>query len=627
MLQVLSVVLATLVLVAALVRLVYPPIYRDLLTIVVLIRLIFRVQKSIRAKELIIDQFESQVKVHPDKLFLRFQDECYTYSQGDFHSTKAARALVHLGVTAGDTIAILMTNQPAFIWLYLGIHKLGARAALINHHLKEESLVHSVKCCFPKLLIVGSGDGLPQRIASFRWKFDEALKIVFYDRPADMCDVTCFTEEMTETLGSSSMTPEPIPRSQREGVKYSDACAFIYTSGTTGLPKPAIITHKKTTLCSHSYNCIDFTSSDVLYLTLPLYHASALNLALLNVINTGASVVIREKFSASQFWKDCVRYDVTCFQYIGEMLRYLVNSPQVAEETQHCVRFAVGNGLRPDIWSKFQARFKVKNIFEFYGSTECPATVNNLFNVTGSVGRLSPLLSKVTKQILVKLETEKNQPYRNSEGRCQLAAPGENGLLLAQLTSQVKFDGYLGPAHHTSSRILKDVLEVGDFYVNTNDVFTMDHSYNLYFKDRIGDSFRWKGENVSTAEVSNIMNSLEFVEDTNVFGVEVPGCEGKAGMAAIHLKEAEKIDGDKIDGICELVKKKLPAYARPRFLRVQRQMSLTSTFKQQKTELAKQGYNPETVDEPLYYLDKKLDEFKPLDADVYQSIIEGKISI
>ncbi|KAK7011771.1 very long-chain acyl-CoA synthetase, partial [Biomphalaria glabrata] len=317
-------------------------------------------------------------------------------------------------------------------------------------------------------------------------------------------------------------------------------------------------------------------------------------------------------------------------------------------ENRHSVTKAIGNGLRQDIWTKFRRRFQIRHIYEFYGSTELPASCSNLFNVPGSVGRLSPLIRYFTNLILVRIDPNTNEPFRNQLGRCELIKTGEFGILLARLTDKVTFDGYLGPASDTSCRIIKDVLEVGDFYVKTDDVFTLDSHYNLYFKDRIGDSFRgvhleevypflayifiddlyrWKGENVSTAEVSNVMNAADFILDTNVFGVEIPGCEGKAGMAAINIKDNEDLDGSKISELGHLCREKLPGYARPRFLRVQQQMSLTSTFKQQKTDLVKDGFNPSTVREPLYYLDRSTDEYKPLADEIYQEIINGQLAM
>ncbi|GFR88905.1 very long-chain acyl-CoA synthetase [Elysia marginata] len=363
---------------------------------------------------------------------------------------------------------------------------------------------------------------------------------------------------MTQTSG------DPVTPNLRAGVKLSDPAAFIFTSGTTGLPKPAIITHKKMIICGHNYSPVGFSSEDVMYLTLPLYHASALNLALLNVITAGATVALREKFSVSQFWQDCVRHDVTCFQYIGEMLRYLVNTAPVPEETQHKVWAVVGNGLRSDIWAQFTQRFQVKHVFEFYGSTEVPATAINLFNIPGSVGRLSPLLSRLMNLILVKVDEVSGELYRKPDGTCEQITPGSYGVMLLKLTDRVQFDGYLGPAADTRKRIVQDVLEPGDFYVNTSDVFSLDSEYNLFFKDRIGDSYRWKGENVSTAEVSNVMNTASFVQDTNVFGVKVPGYEGKTGMAAINLKENQEVDSEKLEELSDLCRNKLPGYARPR---------------------------------------------------------------
>ncbi|CAG5125654.1 unnamed protein product [Candidula unifasciata] len=622
LLGLLSFFITTILVIATLLRIYYPPLWRDVYTIFVNISLLRAVKKAFASKEFIIDQFERQVLIKPQHPFIIFKDEIFTYSAVNQQANRVAFSLQKLGIGPGDTIALVMSNEPAFLWIYLGVQKLGARIALVNHYLVCDALRHSITSCSPKLVIVGQGfdDKLPDRVYNLKPQLEVPV-YAYRPEPKNQSNFPSFSDLM------SQVSDGQFPSTFRSELKLSDPCTFIFTSGTTGLPKPAIISHKKTILCSHSYSPVGFSSKEIMYLTLPLYHASALNLAFLNVINVGATLVLRDKFSSSQFWADCVQHNVTCFQYIGEMLRYLVNSPEKPEEQQHKVWAAIGNGLRPDIWVRVKSRFQIDQIFEFYGSTELPATVANLFNVAGSVGRLSPLLSKLTKLILVKVDLENGEPFRNASGRCELIQPGEFGLLLAQLTEKVTFDGYLGPASDTSSRIIKDVLEVGDFYVNTNDVFTMDAEYNLFFKDRIGDSFRWLGENVSTAELSNLMNTATFVQDTNVFGVEVPGYEGKTGMAAINLKEGEELDDEKVHELGSLCRQKLPGYARPRFLRFQRQMSLTTTFKQQKTELIKEGFDPQNVDEPLYYLDRSSDAFRRLDDKTYKDILKGHITL
>ncbi|RUS69970.1 hypothetical protein EGW08_022266 [Elysia chlorotica] len=610
-------------------RRLFQRLFRDLYTIYVSASFVRTVRSACRRGKLFIDVFEEIVAKNPQKTFLVFHSESYSYAQVDAQANRVARVLADLGLGSHDTLALVMSNEPAFIWVYLGVHKLGARIAVVNHHLMADALRSSILSCAPKLVLVGDGhdEDLPARVAALRpelgvplYSYNPASSLAC-SRCGSGTDLPCFSGLMTKSTG------DPPPSGTRAGVKLSDPAAFIFTSGTTGLPKPAIVTHKKMLQCGHNYSPVGFSSDEVMYLTLPLYHASALNLALLNVISVGATVVLREKFSVSQFWSDCVRHRVTCFQYIGEMLRYLVNTAPVPEETQHRVWAVVGNGLRADIWEQFQRRFQVKHIYEFYGSTEVPATAINLFNVPGSVGRLSPLLSRLTNLILVRVDEVTGELYRDTGGMCQRIAPGSRGVMLLKLTERVQFDGYLGPASHTRKRIVRDVLEVGDFYVNTNDVFSLDADYNLFFKDRIGDSFRWKGENVSTAEVSNVMNTASFVQDTNVFGVNVPGYEGKTGMAAINLKENHEIDSEKIEELSNLCRSKLPGYARPRFLRFQRQMSLTSTFKQQKTDLAREGYNTQVVRDPLFYLDRTKDQFKPLDETAHRKIILGEIAL
>ncbi|GFN75279.1 very long-chain acyl-coa synthetase-like [Plakobranchus ocellatus] len=621
-----AITLASLMVVA----LLYPGIYRDVYTIIVFMRIVRLVKRSCTKPKFIIDRFEEVVAQHPDKIFLVFHKKRFSYATVDSQANRVARVLTSLGFRAGDTLALIMSNEPAFIWIYLGVQKIGGRIALVNHHLMAEGLRHSIVSCAPKMVLVGDGldEYLPARVEALEPALD--IPVYTYNPMSPTADtkkgspasgLPCFSTLMVNTSADAVS-----PRLRAE-VRLSDPGAFIFTSGTTGLPKPAIITQKKMIVTSHSYSPVGFSSNEILYLTLPLYHASALNLALLNVISAGATIVLREKFSVSQFWHDCVEHDVTCFQYIGEMLRYLVNSPRVPEEKQHKVWAVVGNGLRADIWDEFKKRFQVDHIYEFYGATEVPATMINLFNVPGSVGRLSPLLSRLMNLILVKIDDESGELYRNAEGKCQPIQPGSNGVMLLKLSSKVQFDGYLGPAADTRKRIVNDVLEDGDFYVNTNDVFFLDGNYNLFFKDRVGDSFRWKGENVSTAEVSNVMNTASFIQDTNVYGVKVQGCEGRAGMAAVNLKSNEEVDTEKLEELSKICRTKLPGYARPRFLRFQRQMSLTSTFKQQKTDLLREGYDPQVVQEPLFYLDRAKDEFKELDETAYKKITLGEIAL
>uniref|UniRef100_A0A0B7BKD3 Long-chain-fatty-acid--CoA ligase n=1 Tax=Arion vulgaris TaxID=1028688 RepID=A0A0B7BKD3_9EUPU len=342
--------LATVVLFIGVVRIVYPPLWRDLYTLFVNIRVIRRVKKAYLAQELVIDQFERQALLRSKHPLIIFKDQRFTYSEVNRQANRVAHSLVKLGIRQGNVIAIVMTNEPAFLWIYLGVQKLGARVALVNHHLLSEGLRYSITSCAPKLVITGSGQGdsITERVTHLQPKLDIPL---YTYHPEHNVDLPIFSEIMAE------VSDDPFPASFRSGVRLSDPCAFIFTSGTTGLPKPAIISHKKAILCSYCFSPVGFSSKEIMYLTLPLYHSSALNLAFLNVINVGATIVLREKFSVSDFWPDCVKYKVTCFQYIGEMLRYLVNSAEKPDERHHKIWAAIGNGLRPDIWIKFKSRF------------------------------------------------------------------------------------------------------------------------------------------------------------------------------------------------------------------------------------------------------------------------------
>ena len=339
----------------------------------------------------------------------------------------------------------------------------------------------------------------------------------------------------------------------------------------------------------------------------------------------GDSMVIRSKFSASRFWDDCIKYNCNMAQYIGEICRYLMAQPPKAVDTQHKVRFIFGNGLRPELWGEFVRRFNIKNVGEFYGSTEGNANIINNTNKEGACGFISQILPRIYPVALIKVHDKTYEPVRGTDGLCVRAGPGECGEFVGKIIvndASRAFDGYVDQ-EATQSKIIKDVYVKGDAAFLSGDILRMDDYGYVYFKDRTGDTFKWKGENVSTMEVEAIISNVLKLRDCVVYGVDIPGCEGKAGMVAI-------LDPEKCINLNDFfvqVKHLLPFYSIPVFVRIVDQLEATGTYKLPKAFLQNQGFNPEVVKDPLFFLDSKKNEYTRMDNDLYHSIVSGKIRL
>ncbi|EDL75772.1 solute carrier family 27 (fatty acid transporter), member 5, isoform CRA_c [Rattus norvegicus] len=435
-------------------------------------------------------------------------------------------------------------------------------------------------------------------------------------------------------LGHSSPTPgvealgaaldaapsDPVPAKLRANIKWKSPAIFIYTSGTTGLPKPAILSHERVIQMSNVLSFCGRTADDVVYNVLPLYHSMGLVLGVLGCLQLGATCVLAPKFSASRYWAECRQYSVTVVLYVGEVLRYLCNVPGQPEDKKHTVRFALGNGLRADVWENFQQRFGPIQIWELYGSTEGNVGLMNYVGHCGAVGKTSCFIRMLTPLELVQFDIETAEPVRDKQGFCIPVETGKPGLLLTKIRKNQPFLGYRGSQDETKRKLVANVRQVGDLYYNTGDVLALDQEGFFYFRDRLGDTFRWKGENVSTREVEGVLSILDFLEEVNVYGVTVPGCEGKVGMAAVKLAPGKTFDGQKL---YQHVRSWLPAYATPHFIRIQDSLEITNTYKLVKSQLAREGFDVGVIADPLYILDNKAETFRSLMPDVYQAVCEG----
>ncbi|KAG7522908.1 very long-chain acyl-CoA synthetase-like [Solea senegalensis] len=573
--------------------------------------------KYMKTNYTILDAFLDAVKTQPHKPFILFKDETYTYRDADALSNQAARVFLQSGlVKQGDTVAMFLGNEPMFVWLWLGLVKIGCSAAFLNYNIRSKSLLHCFNCTTAKTLVAAAElqDAVEEILPSL---LEQQVTVYILTDRCQTAGVQSFTDKM------SQVSSGPLSKDLRSHLTLQSPAAYIYTSGTTGLPKAAVVPHVKVWALSMVQLFSGVKSNDVIYVTLPLYHSTGF-LGITGAIQRGIVVALRSKFSASQFWDDCRKYDVTVIQYIGEIMRYLCNSPKRLSDRRHKVRLAIGNGIRADVWREFNSRFGNIEIKELYGATEGNLFLMNYCGKVGAVGRINFLIKMLSSYTVIKYDVDKEEPLRDSSGFCIEADKGEPGLMVSKITVKTPFSGYAGDLQQTEKKKLHDVFKKGDTYFNTGDLLCVDEDNFIYFHDRVGDTFRWKGENVATNEVADVITLADCIKEANVYGVKVPGQEGRAGMAAVTLQDGHKFA---TADIYKHVENFLPTYARPRFIRIQSSLEVTGTYKLMKTKLVEEGFNPNLIKDPLYFLDNKEKEYIPFTPDIFNDIMSGNITI
>ena len=509
---------------------------------------------------------------------LYFEDNTWTHDEFNAEVNRYAHFLIHHGVKKGQVVIVFLENRPEVLFIVGALAKLGAIASLINSHQKSQTLIHSINQKNDGFFFIGEelldefediADGIvsPQRQV-FLGVLDKG-KESFPDRYA-VIDETISKFPKTNIHGVDKMT---------SGTQF----AYIFTSGTTGMPKASIQKHRKWLQCMYWFGQVNLniTKQDVIYVSIPFYHANALLIAWSSAASGGAAMAVRRKFSVSEFWKDCIKYQATAFIYIGDILRYLYNAPASELDQKHQVTKIIGNGLRPDIWQAFKERFHIQEVYEFYASSEGNMTFTNTFNLDNTVGWCA------TSFEIVEYDKELGMPILDSNGHMKKVGIGESGLMIFEISDRYPFPGYVRK-EDSSKKIFHHVFKTGDTWFNTGDIMRRLGLMHAQFVDREGDTFRWKGENVSTAEVEQVLNSFPEIRASSVYGVDIPHADGKAGMAAIQLK----------DGVRELnwkafelyVDKELPSYAIPVFIRLVHEFEYTSTFKVVKKSLKEEGF-------------------------------------
>jgi fatty-acyl-CoA synthase len=567
---------------------------------------------------------------HGDKAALVSSRESLTYHALAERSCRYARWAMAQGVRKGDVVALLMTNRPEYVAIWLGIIRAGGTVALLNTNLAGPALAFCIDSVAPKHVITAGdlADTLssadPYRKTAPRvWLHGEVPPP--YPPPQAGEGRVGAHPRLDEAVGA--FDGKALSAAERPALTIEDKALFIFTSGTTGLPKAANINHFRLMLAANAFAGVMNTGpDDCMYDCLPMYHTSGGVLATGAVLIGGGTVFIREKFSAREFWNDVVHHRCTLFMYIGELCRYLVNCPPHPQERAHRLRLCCGNGLRPDIWTQFQSRFAIPSIVEFYAATEGNVTLFNLEGKPGAVGRIPWFLTSRFQTRIVRFDVERQAPIRNSLGQCEEAAPGEVGEAVGRIFRDPskpagRFEGYSN-AVDNEAKILHDVFAQGDSWFRSGDLMRRDAEGYFYFIDRVGDTFRWKGENVSTTEVSEVICVFAGIHEANVYGVEVRGHEGRAGMAAIVCDQ----DLNLAD-LRSFLAAHLPDYARPLFLRIQGEIDATATFKQRKIGLVKDGFDPAHIKDVLFFDDPRTGAYVRLDDTLYKQIVSGEVRL
>ncbi|HEX7776218.1 MAG TPA: long-chain-acyl-CoA synthetase [Parvibaculum sp.] len=559
-----------------------------------------------------VDTVEALAAAKPANIAIYFEDRKLTYRDYNEAANRYAHWARAQGIGRGDVVALMMENRPEYVIAWLGILKAGAAAALVNTNLVKGPLAHSLNISGARHLVLGAE--LAESYASAIDQLEHPVQV--WATGGAVAGAQNLDAALT---GQPAENP---PAEIRKELTLNDNALFIYTSGTTGNPKAARIPHARLLTMMVGFSAAaNATEKDRMYCVLPLYHSAGGVCAVGTVFTVGGALIIRRKFSAREFFPDCVKYQATLFQYIGELCRYLLNSEPQKGERKHRIRLAVGNGLRPEIWPAFQKRFRIPRIIEFYGATEGNVALLNYDGTVGAVGRIPAWAKKRFNVELVRFNTETETVVRGPDGFCIKCAPGEAGEAIGKIVNDPnaptgRFDGY-AKKEETEKKILRDVFEKGDQWFRTGDLLKQDRLGYFYFVDRIGDTFRWKGENVSTAEVSEAISVFPGVKEANVYGVSIPGTDGRAGMASIV---AEGLDLDKLR---KHIDKELPEYARPLFVRLAPEMETTGTFKQRKVELVKEGIDLSQIADPIYFNSPTEKKFVPLDRDLHDRICSG----
>ena len=549
---------------------------------------------------------------YPNRPALLYNDIKYTHKELNESINRYANYFLSIGLKRGDVINVFLENRPELLIMIGAMSKTGTIASLINTRQRSATLAHSLKVNKVKAYVIG--EELYEAFEEVRNELNLTSedRLYFLKDEGKMSIPEGFSDLMEEVKDQDVSTPNAI-----NDIIGTDTYAYIFTSGTTGLPKAAPMRHVHMIGSIYGWGGManNMLTEDVIYITLPLFHSNAVHIGLGSAFYAGSAVALARKFSVRNFWKDVRKYKATCFNYIGELCRYLYNQPPNPDDRNHNVYKICGNGLRPEIWKEFKERFGIRNVHEHYGATEIRGMFCNYFNIDCTIG------INFQSHVLVKYDVDADEPIRDENGHFQKVNSGEAGLLLIQISDETIFAGYTDK-QATEKKIFRNPFGNNEIWLNTGDMIRYIGYYHAQFVDRLGDTFRWKGENVSTSEVEDVLVSSEQIEHSSVYGVEIPSTDGKAGMASIVATEDHK--NFNLSDLLNIQKKNLPPYAIPIFLRFLSQLITTSTLKIQKSDMKKVGFDITETNDPIYVLLPKSSEYTLLTDEIYNELNLGK---
>ncbi|MEP6344077.1 MAG: long-chain-acyl-CoA synthetase [Maricaulaceae bacterium] len=579
-----------------------------------------RVLKAVKhlnpaSTRLITDEIETWVDKHSSNVALIEDDRQLTFQEMDDYANRVANWGLGLGLKAGDTVAIFARNRLEYVPLWYGFTKIGVIPALLNFQLADKALAHCMNLSSAKILI------LDHEMAD---QWETAKETVEHDVEVYAAFGTVDPYPRLENTLHDTVAHRP-NRELRNGITAGDECIKMFTSGTTGLPKAAKVTHVRAGNYLLGFGAAaNAKSTDRMLMVLPMYHATGGLCGVGAALSKGGAVIVRPKFSASKFWDEAIEHNATMFMYVGELCRFLLSSPPHEKERAHNIRWIIGNGLRPEVWKGFVSRFDIPHVIEFYGATEGNVSLMNLDGPIGSVGRAPAYLRSRFNCDIIRFDVETNTNIRSSDGFCIRTEAEEVGELIGEIrmdSARFRFDGYQNK-EATKKKILRDVFKKGDAWFRTGDLMKRDEHDYYYFMDRVGDTYRWKAENVATGEVAAVLSDFPGVTQANVYGVEIKGYDGRAGMASIVT------EGDvDLAALKSHVEAALPHYARPVFIRMSQEAETTGTFKFKKINLVKAGFDPANIDDPLYVALSSEESYKEITPDVYADILSGDLRL
>ncbi|CAL8287831.1 unnamed protein product [Boreogadus saida] len=600
-------------------------IKRDLMCLVAILRVKSSLLRHRYNHSSIPSLFSAVVALQPHKpaLIDEATGEVWSFKDLQERSHAVAHWALQQGLVEGDVVALYLGSCPMLVSLWLGLAMVGVEAALINHNLRQSSLLHCVAVAQPRAMVYGAE--LTQAVLEVKASLEPSMGLFCTGLQEDQQARSSLGADHLDPMLACSATAAP-PYTLCKG--FNDRLFLIYTSGTTGMPKAAIVVHSRYyRIAAFGFHSFGLRGDDVIYNCLPLYHSAGSIMGVGQCLLFGLTVVIKRKFSARCFWDDCVTYKCTAIQYIGEICRYLLAQEVRPSEAKHQVRVAIGNGLRPSVWEKFVKRFRIRRVGEFYGATECNCSLINIDGKVGACGFSSRILPNFYPIRLVRVQEDSMELIRNAQGLCVRCTPGEPGVLVGRIDQTDplrRFDGYVD-SESTAHKIAHSVFTAGDSAYVSGDMLVMDELGYMYFTDRGGDTFRWRGENVSATELEGVLSGLlgqvgVAVYGVAVYGVAVPGVEGKAGMAAIADADGQ-VD---VGNFLRAAEKALPSYALPVFLRLTSTLDTTGTFKILKMRLRQEGFDPGLSTDPIFYLNSRAGCYEALSPRRYCDITAGR---